>query len=219
MRCRWRHCGHHFQHIRLPHREDDGWTCSDQFLGALQRATWNQHIVVHFHMDHVLLRCDFVFTIRHCTHSVLSGAYINRHPDGYAPTNQRFRAQFWIPLIVDAKSTLCFGTCNRCNSCSCKHPESDLTALVEIERAGKVCMTLVDPLFSGAIFELSKGVRNPLMHWTKKADCVGESVTLNMAFYGCNSAKEMLELLKKQDFCKSSAWRKRWLGIDCANTF
>ena len=70
-------------------------------------------------------------------------------------------------------------------------------------------MTLVDPLFSGAIIELSKGVRNPLMHWTKKADCVGESVTLNMAFYGCNSAKEMLELLKNQDFCKSSAWRKR----------
>ena len=60
-------------------------------------------------------------------------------------------------------------------------------------------------IFSGAIFELSEGVRNPLMHWTKKADCAGESVTLNMAFYGCNSAKEMLESLKKQDFCKSSA--------------
>ena len=149
-------------------------------------------------MDHVLLRCDFVFTIRHCTHSVLSGAYIDRHPDGYMPKNQRFRAQFWIPLIVDAKSTLCFGTCNRCNSCSCKHPESDLTALVEIVREGEVCMTLVDPLLSGAIFEISKGVRNPLMHWTKKADCVGESVTLNMAFYSCNSAEEMLESLKRR---------------------
>jgi hypothetical protein len=79
--------------------------------------------------------------------------------------------------------------------------------LVEIVREGEACMTLVDPLLSGAIFELSEKNRNPILHWTKEGDehCVGESVTLNMAFYGCSSAEEMMEELKKQDFCKSPA--------------
>ena len=66
-------------------------------------------------------------------------------------------------------------------------------------------MTLVDPLLSGAIFKLSEEFRNPILHWTKKGDCVGESVTLNMAFYGCSSAEEMMEELKKQEFCTSPA--------------
>ena len=68
-------------------------------------------------------------------------------------------------------------------------------------------MTLVDPLLSGAIFELSERITNPILHWTKqgKEDCVEESVTLNMAFYGCSSAEEMMEELRKQDFCKSPA--------------
>ena len=112
-----------------------------------------------------------------------------------------------MPLTANAKSTLCFGVCNRCNSRTCTHTESDLTVLVEIVREGEACMTLVDPLLSGAIFELLEKIRTPILHWTKKGNvhCVGESLTLNMAFYGCSSAEEMMEELKKQDFCKSPA--------------